>query len=107
MEFSRQEHSSELPFPTPRNLFDPGIEPTSLVSPALAGRFFNTVPLGKPNEVLGTYLLFCNFWFWCFIYASCYYNCIPRNPPLKYSVFLGGKAGCIIVTTCRLKTWIT
>ena len=27
---------------------DPGIEPTSLVSPALAGKFFTTVPPGKP-----------------------------------------------------------
>ena len=38
--FSRQEHWSGLPFPTPGDLPSPGIEPTSLVSPALAGRFF-------------------------------------------------------------------
>ena len=37
--FSRQEHWSGLPFP-PGDLPDPGIEPTSLLSPALAGRFF-------------------------------------------------------------------
>ena len=30
-----------MPFPTPGNLPNPGIQPTSLVSPALAGRFFN------------------------------------------------------------------
>ena len=42
MEFSRQEHWSGVPFPTPRDLPDPGIEPTSLVSPALAGGFFTT-----------------------------------------------------------------
>ena len=29
---------------------DPGIEPASLVSPALAGRFFTTVPPGKLNR---------------------------------------------------------
>ena len=29
MEFSRQEYCSGLPFPTPRDLPDPGIEPTS------------------------------------------------------------------------------
>ena len=40
MGFSRQEYWSELPFPTPGDLPDPGIEPTSLISPALAGRFF-------------------------------------------------------------------
>ena len=30
------------------NLPDSGIEPESLESPALAGRFFTTVPLGNP-----------------------------------------------------------
>ena len=40
--FSRQEYWSGLPFPSPGDFPDPEIEPTSLVSPALAGRFFNT-----------------------------------------------------------------
>ena len=53
MEFSRQEHWSRLPFPTPRDLPDPEIETASLASPALAGRFFTTVPIGK----LYTYIL--------------------------------------------------
>ena len=47
MEFPRQEYWSGQLFPTPNNLPDPGIEPTSLVSPALAGGFFTTMPLGK------------------------------------------------------------
>ena len=42
-EFSRQEYWSGLPFPTPGDLPDPGIEPSSLPSPAMAGRFFKTV----------------------------------------------------------------
>ena len=42
MEFSRQEYWNGLPFPTPGDLPDPGIEPTSLVSPALADGFFTT-----------------------------------------------------------------
>ena len=50
MEFSRQEYWSGLPFPTLGDLPDPGIEPRSLVSPALAGRFFTTVPPGKLNR---------------------------------------------------------
>ena len=33
---------SGLPCPPPRDLLDPGIEPTSLLSPALAGGFFTT-----------------------------------------------------------------
>ena len=42
MEYSRQECWSGLPFPPPGDLPNPGIEPTSLVSPALAGGFFTT-----------------------------------------------------------------
>ena len=42
MEFFRQEYWSGMPFPTPEDLPHPGIEPTSLPSPALAGRFFTT-----------------------------------------------------------------
>ena len=34
-----------MPFLSPGDLPDPGIEPPSLVSPALAGRFFTTMPL--------------------------------------------------------------
>ena len=45
---SWQEYWSGLPFPFPRDLPDPGIEPVSLRSPALAGRFFTTEPPGNP-----------------------------------------------------------
>ena len=45
MEFSW----SGLPFPPPGDLPDPGIEPMSLVSPALAGGFFTIAPPGKPS----------------------------------------------------------
>ena len=41
MGFSRQECWSRLPF-SPRDLPYPGIEPMSLMSPALASRFFTT-----------------------------------------------------------------
>ena len=48
MELARQEYWSELP--TPGDLLHPiGIQPKSLVSPALAGRFFATAPPGKPK----------------------------------------------------------
>ena len=40
MQFSRQEHCSGLPFLFPGDLSDLGIEPTSLMSPTLAGGFF-------------------------------------------------------------------
>ena len=45
MEFLKQEYWRGLPFPSPGDFPDPGIEP---VSPALAGRFFTTEPPGKP-----------------------------------------------------------
>ena len=52
--FFRREYWSGLPFPAPRDLPDPGIETTSLESPALAGRFFTIVPPGSsiPNAQL-------------------------------------------------------
>ena len=42
MEFSRQEYWSGLSFSPPGDLPEPGIKPTSLMSPALAGGFFTT-----------------------------------------------------------------
>ena len=44
MGFSRQEHWRGLPFPSPGDLPNPGIELTSLLPPALAGGFFTVVP---------------------------------------------------------------
>ena len=46
MEFSRQEYWSRLPFSSPGHLPNPEIEPASLMSPALAVRFFTTEPPG-------------------------------------------------------------
>ena len=46
MVLPRQEYWSGLPFPSPGDLPDPGIE---LKSPELASRFFITVPLGTPH----------------------------------------------------------
>ena len=42
MGFSRQEYGSGLPCPPPGDLPDPGIEPRSPTSLALAGGFFTT-----------------------------------------------------------------
>ena len=46
MKISRQEHWSGLPFFTPGDLPDPGIEPASLVSPALQA---DSLPTEPPN----------------------------------------------------------
>ena len=47
MGFSRPEYWSSLPFPTLGDPLNPGIEPASLASPALVGRFFTTAPPGS------------------------------------------------------------
>ena len=50
MGFFRPEYWSELPFPSPGDLLNPGLESASLVSPALVGEFF--YPLshrGRPH----------------------------------------------------------
>ena len=52
IEFPRQEYWSKLPFPSPGDLSDPGIEPAS---PALAGGFLTTEQSGKPVYVHATY----------------------------------------------------
>ena len=46
--FPRQEYWSRLPFPSPGDLPDPGIEP---VSPTLADGFFTTETPGKLPEI--------------------------------------------------------
>ena len=61
MEFSRQEHWSVLPCPSPGDFPNPGIETMSLSCPALAGRFFcffcffvfflPLAPPGKPERL--------------------------------------------------------
>ena len=48
MRFPRQDYWSGLPFPSP-DLPDPGIEPVSPASPALARGFFTTEPPWKPK----------------------------------------------------------
>ena len=48
--YSRQEHWGGLPCPPPGDLPDPGIDPLSVASPALAGGFFTSAP---PGETLG------------------------------------------------------
>ena len=49
MGFSRQEHQSGLPFPSPGDLPDPGIEP---ISPALPSNSLSVEPPGKSSLVI-------------------------------------------------------
>ena len=70
MGFSRQEYWSELPSPIPGDFPNPRIEPASLVSPALAGRFFTTETPRKPL------LLFAC---WCSVAQLCPTTCDPMD----------------------------
>ena len=54
MGFSWQEYWSGLPCSPPGDLSDTGIESASAVSPALAGGFFTTEPLGRRKTKYGT-----------------------------------------------------
>ena len=49
MGFSRQEYWRGVPFPSPRDLLDSGVEPASPAPPALVGKFFTTEPPAKPK----------------------------------------------------------
>ena len=51
MKFSSQEYWSGLPCPPPGDLPNPGIKPTALTSPALAGRFFPTSATWKVHPL--------------------------------------------------------
>ena len=70
MGFSRQEYWSGLPFPSPGDLPDPGIEPAS---PELAGSFFPPKPPGKP-----VYVIVC-----VQIYTNTHYSSLPT----RYTVY--------------------
>ena len=58
MKFSRQDCWSGLPFPSPGDLCNPGIEPPSLVSPTLAGRFFTSWATREAQQ-----LIICHIYF--------------------------------------------
>ena len=62
MGFSRQEYWSGLPCPPPGDLPNPGIEPMSLTSPALAGRFFTSSATWEAQYCLFVPLF---FFYWC------------------------------------------
>ena len=59
MEFFRQEYWYWLPCPASGDLPDPGAEATSLLSPALAGRFFTISANWKPPKLTHKYTQMC------------------------------------------------
>ena len=75
MGFHRQEYWSRFSFSTPEALPDPGIEPASLASPALAGGFFTTAPPGKLHTI---FIVITKYWLYslgCTMYhCSTFYS---------------------------------
>ena len=55
MGLPRQEYWSELPCLPPGDLPNPGVEPMSLMSPALASVFLPLAPPGKPNIIMSSH----------------------------------------------------
>ena len=72
IEFSRQGYWNGLPFPTPWDFPKPEIKLVGLASLTLAGGFFTTVSLGKP-EALSLNSLFCGLFFIFFSTFSIYW----------------------------------
>ena len=87
MEFSRQEYWNGWPFPSPGDLPNPGIKPVSLVSPALAGKFFTSWATGKPRDQALVTLKYVNtiwsncfqIFLWCWDISDMYQNCSLQN----------------------------
>ena len=79
MEFSRQEYWSGLPFPIPGDLLNPGIEPTSVVSPALAGEFFTTVTIWEA-QLWEYFPLFTLFLMWKKVKVLVTQSCLTLPP---------------------------
>ena len=93
MGFSRQEYWSGLPFPSPGDLPNPGIEPPSLMSPVLTGMFFTTSTTCKAPDLF----MLCM----CLVTQSCPATCDPMdcNPP--GSSVHGGSPGKNTEVGCR------
>ena len=70
MEFPRQEYWSGLPCPPTGDLPNPGIELPSLMSLALAGRFFTSSIICKAQE---------SVWKWKWVTQSCLTLCNPTD----------------------------
>ena len=74
MEFSKQEYWSGLPFPSPGDLLNPGIEPGS---PALQADALLSEPPGKPTYIY-IYICICIY---IYIYISVQFSSVTQSCP--------------------------
>ena len=85
MGFSRQDYWSKLPFPSLGDHPNPGIEPGSLVSVALAGDFFTTVPTSNKywgKEAFNVNMIVNLAGNWALFNGFCSYKCQRLQNPL-------------------------
>ena len=78
--FSRQEHWSGLSCPPLRDLPNPGTEPVSLMSPALAGGFFTTRTMWEAQWVLCLGIISLT--------ERDKYTCEPTSGPSRYELLI-------------------
>ena len=99
--FSKQELWSGLPCPPPGYLPNPETEPMSLMSPALAGRFFiPLVPPGKPIYWASTNNCALCCAMLCLVAQLCPTLCNPMDSSLPGSSVHGDSAGKNIGEGC-------
>ena len=78
-----------MPFPSPGNLSDPGIESTSLAFLALACEFFTSVPPGSPTDIVRTELNYLQITALLLYHASDFIIVVfsvPKAAPLSWSI---------------------
>ena len=79
MGFSRQEYWSGLPFPSPGDLPDPGIEPRS---PALQAEALTSEPPGKPWWLFFLFFFFLKHTLTCMVSGNLFFL-FPTGTPSK------------------------
>ena len=87
MGFFRQEYWSGLPFPIPGILPDPGIEPMSPMSPALAGRFFTHCAAWETQHLSNLVFLDNDLIIACFLHTNLS-SLMKRDMPLPHSLVM-------------------
>ena len=107
MGFSRQEYWSEVPFPPPGDLPNPGTEPTSPEATVLVSEFFTTEPPGKPTDrkeilywtlPLTRVVIFLHFTLWTvwpltkyWVVKHSHTKCSPTSQPYTFIRKKSGK----------------
>ena len=107
MGFSRQEHWSGLPFPTPGDLPDPGIKSMSLMPPAVAGGFFTTsmtleVLIIDKYHPTTLFLIVLSLFCVSFFLLLCF---LPREVPLAFAVKQTWWCWILLTFSCLESFW--